>query len=265
MTPKQLQEHIFSTYSHIRVGMIAIASLSPFLLLFGGLFHGINWQDSMSAYYYATVGAAPPAMRVWLIGLLYALGVFLFLYKGFSKLEDWCLNVAGIFAVGVARFPMPWPADSGSGFSMHYFCAVSMFICIGIVTWFCTGQTLGLVKDTNLRMWFKRGYRAAGSAMIVLPLLIWLYKEFFPNLAKGSHLTFCLEVVCIWAFALYWFIKSWELRGSMAELEALNGKLSTEPSSVTLPVPGKKIAFPGQIVDRMKKLSGDRLAPARWI
>lgn len=213
--------------------MIVIASLFPLLLFFGGLLHGVEWQDSMSAYYYATVGDATPAMRVWFIGLLYALGAFLFLYKGFSKLEDWSLNFAGIFAVGVARFPMPWPAGSGSNLNIHYICAVLMFICVGIVTLFCTNQTLELVADPKKRKMFSIGYRIAGSSMVFLPIIFCLYNEFLPELAERSHQVFWLEAVCIWAFALYWFIKSWELRGSMAEIEALNMKLTTDSDPVS--------------------------------
>jgi len=226
MTPKELQEHIFTTYTHLRIGLAVIASIFPILLLLGGLLHGIKWQDSMSAYYHATAGAAPPPMRPWFVGLLLTLGAFLFLYKGFSKLEDWCLNLAGLFAVGVAFFPMPWPKNSGGVIDMHYFCAVLLFICVGIVTLFCTKQTLGLVKDPRLRKRFKTLYRIAGSAMLFLPTLFWLYKLLFHQLTERSHhQLFWLEAVCIWVFALYWSIKSWELRITTAELDALQQRL----------------------------------------
>ncbi len=234
MTPAELQKHIFSTYSHLRIGMITVAFLFPLLLLFGGMLHGIEWQDSMSAYYYAPgIEGINPVMRVWFIGLLYALGTFLFLYKGFSRLESRCLNLAGVFAIGVARFPMIWKYDNGliEGSYLHYVCAVLMFVCVGIVTLFCTKQTLGLVADADRRRFFRIGYRITGIAMILFPILISLYKWFFPELAEHTRQLFCLEAACIWIFAIYWLLKSWELRGSMAEIEALNQKLTTEPLS----------------------------------
>ena len=152
MKPENLQKHVFSTYTHLRIGMITIAFLFPLLLVVGGLWHGVEWQDSMSAYYHATVGATAPPMRVWFIGLLYALGVFLFLYKGFSKLENWCLSFAGIFAVGVglgrkvrdtgdlfrAGGQSPWWASGLSGF-------MTMFSAGTFVVWGGIAYRLGIV------------------------------------------------------------------------------------------------------------------------
>jgi len=272
MTTKELQEHIFTTYTHLRIGIAVIAFIFPILLLLGGLLHGINWQHSMSAYYHAkaTAGAAPPPMRPWFVGLLLTLGGFLFLYNGFSKLEDWCLNLAGFFAVGVAFFPMPWPERSGGVINRHYVCAVLLFICVGIVTLFCTKQTLGLVKNPSLFKWFKTLYRIAGSAMLFLPTLIWLYnillyKRLFPQLAERSHQVFWLEAVCIWVFALYWFIKSWELRITTAELDALQQKITTEPTTLP-PGPVKVPAFLRPIVAPIQKFRRNLLLPpARYI
>jgi hypothetical protein len=265
MGPKELQEHIFATYTNLRIGIAVTAILFPFLLLFGGLRHGITWQNSMSAYYHATVGAASPPMRAWFVGLLLTLGAFLFLYKGFSKEENWCLNLAGFFAWCVAFFPMPWPEETGFSISTHYVCAVLLFICVGIVTLFCTKQTLELVKNPSYREWFKTGYRITGSAMVLLPILIVLYKELFPELAKPFHPIFWLEAVCICAFASYWIIKSLELRKTTAEIDALQQKISTEPSNTTPPPGLVKPAFLTPIVTRIQRFRRNLLPPARYI
>ncbi len=74
-------------------------------------FHDPGIQDSISSYYYTD-------MRDVLVGSLWAIGVFLFSYRGYDTLEGPQLrrlfgtstdflasSLAGICAVGVAIFP----------------------------------------------------------------------------------------------------------------------------------------------------------------
>jgi hypothetical protein len=65
----------------------------------------------MSRYYYA-LGSDGYLMRDWFVGLLFAVGNFLYLYKGFGRAEDWALNIGGVLALGVAM----QVCASGSGF-----------------------------------------------------------------------------------------------------------------------------------------------------
>jgi hypothetical protein len=48
-------------------------------------------------------------MRDWFVGALFAIAACLYLYKGFTPKENRLLNLAAVFAVGVAIFPMNWP------------------------------------------------------------------------------------------------------------------------------------------------------------
>jgi hypothetical protein len=48
----------------------------------------------------------PFPVRLWFCGILFAVGVFLYKYKGFSKNENRWLSAAGLFVLGVAMFPM---------------------------------------------------------------------------------------------------------------------------------------------------------------
>ena len=56
---------------------------------------------SMSEYYWAAAGDVVPARNVF-VGGLFAVSACLWLYKGFSPRENVALNLAGLFAVGVA-------------------------------------------------------------------------------------------------------------------------------------------------------------------
>jgi uncharacterized RDD family membrane protein YckC len=117
-----LRRHIYSTYLALRYGMAVIAFAFPLLLLVAGLLNGLPLQGSMSEYYWESNGGDPP-VRIWFVGGLFAIGSFLFLYKGYTPGENWALNVAAVCAICVALFLMCWerwsecPSFSWHGFS----------------------------------------------------------------------------------------------------------------------------------------------------
>ena len=85
----ELQAHMVGTYHNLRVGIGVIGLALPVLLWLGGKFlDGMPLRGSMSAYYYS------PTMRNVFVGILFAIGVGLYLYKGFSTKENWALNAA---------------------------------------------------------------------------------------------------------------------------------------------------------------------------
>jgi hypothetical protein len=103
MSSGKLQENILSTYFTLRLGIIVLAFALPVILYVGGrVWGGIpDLPGSMSAYDDENGGT----MRDWFVGILCTVGAFLYLYKGFSPLENILLNLAGGFAVGVAMIP----------------------------------------------------------------------------------------------------------------------------------------------------------------
>lgn len=170
-------------------------------------------------------------MRVWFVGLLFSIGAFLYLYKGFSKRENIALNLAGMFAWGVALFPMNKDAPANFSFdrlldslSMHGACAVFLFICLIYVVRRCAGETLELdTVPEEIRRRYRRYYKWLGIAMIA----------FIPSaiiatllLTGGLKLwVFAVEAFGVWTFALYWFTKSRELAKTRADKEILTGAL----------------------------------------
>src|SRR3954447_17229849 len=67
------------SYLYLSLGIGLIAVLLPIWLMIGG---GYRDHDSLSSFYHATGGPA----RDILVGSLCAVGVFLFLFHGLSKL-----------------------------------------------------------------------------------------------------------------------------------------------------------------------------------
>jgi len=229
MKADELQEHMFSTYFSMRYGIAAIALGFPVLLYFIGLYYGVDWQNSMSHYYFAhprddlTKSIFP--VRVWFFGILLVLGIFFYLYKGFSDLENKLLNLAAFFAVGVAVFPMNHGCgDQCPVINLHGICAVALFVCIAIVTLLCTEKTLKHLKDKQLQTKYRKIYRMLGSMMIASPVIALVFTLILKDFNKY---TFFIEAAGIWAFAFYWWVKSNEMSRSGTEDWALRGRFET--------------------------------------
>lgn len=233
MPSERLQKHVYSTYTRLRYGLAFIAATFPVLLFAGGNFiYGIPPLNTMSEYYFASpVTGGDPPMRVWFIGLLFAIGMFLILYRGFSVRENLMLNLAGVFGICVAIFPMPWGCgQSCPALNLHRISAILFFACIAYVCIRCSKETLYLIADDRLRSSYRRKYRLIGAAMLASPILALVVSELMGDFHKY---VFAFETVGVWAFAYYWWTKSRELERSGAELLAVRGML--ESHSAPLP------------------------------
>ncbi len=228
MKSDSLEKHILGTYFTLRIGIAVVALLFPFILWIGGiLYAGLPLQDSMSSYYHASYDGK--SMRNWFVGILFAIGAFLHLYKGYSKPENVALNCAGILAVGIAVFPMEWNCgDSCMKFSLHGFCAVSFFLCIAFVCIRCTSDTLPLIADENIKRRFKQFYNIIGIAMIATPAIAFVLTVV---VQQYRALSFYVEAVGIITFSIYWLVKSRELSITEAERKVLRGELETLKST----------------------------------
>ena len=173
-----LLRHILVTYFIQRLGMAALALIFPLVLLLGGGLQELPKQNSMSAYYFAGDGL----MRDWFVAFLCVIGVFLYLYKGFSNKENVALNIAGACAVGVAMIPMAWGCDPCPGFTLHGFCAVTLFLCLAYVCIWRAKDTLHLMKKRKLA-----------------------------DQAGNKEDVFFVEASGVWVFSVYWWMKSYEL------------------------------------------------------
>ena len=108
MNVEKLLDHIQATYFNLRVGIGVMALLLPLLLWIGGkVLFGLPLQSSLSAYYHTDMGNV-------FVGVLFTIGTFLHLYKGYPiktpfLSENRALDAAGICALGVALFPTDCP------------------------------------------------------------------------------------------------------------------------------------------------------------
>ncbi|MFM9089005.1 MAG: hypothetical protein ACKOPT_12875 [Cyanobium sp.] len=243
-----IDSHIIGTYTTLRLGIGILAIALPIVLVgYGLLRHALPIQDSISAYYHAFLPtsqfpdvqavAGMGLMRNWFVGILWAIGVFLFLYKGFGYRENTALNAAGILLILVAMFPMGWTCGNACPkVSIHGVSAILFFLLISYVCIFRSGDTLkqSIIPDPRERRRYQFWYRFFGIVMAAFPLIVttleWLQLRPF-----GSYFVLVLEVVGIITFACYWILKTVEIARSKADQAAIEGKL-VRPNRVANPV-----------------------------
>ena len=225
-----LYESIAKSYFTLRIGLAALAFLFPIALwLWAGPEH---LQSSISAYYHfrhvaggeSAYGAG--AARDLFVGVLWAIGAFLFFYKGYSSKENIALNVAGVAAVFISLFPKAWP-DEATTFTntVHFTSAVTFFLAIAYVCLFRPGDTLPLLRDEAQQRRFKRLYALLCALMVGVPLGLFalhLLADSFGVLgdrADESRVVLWVEIAGIWVFSAFWLAKSREI----AQIERQGG------------------------------------------
>lgn len=225
----------------------------PLLLVGGGLI-SLWWlaeplavQNSLSAYYHAGFDCMPArgVYRDLLVGLLAAISFCLIIYSGFGKLEDWLLNLAGVFLAGVAFFPTTWPelqaleaCKNSDGFqpfeasqllglpiSIHGASAFLFFVAITAVNFFTAMDTVELIQDQEEKKRWTRIYKVVRWLMPVSVGLVVLLRLVTGTSLMGDKFILVIEWVGIWAFALYWLIKSIEILNTKVDIEIANGNV----------------------------------------
>jgi len=225
MEQDHIDKAIIENYRKLRTRMGTLTAAFPVVVILIGLLWGIRLQPSLSDYYFAQTPAQGVAdlypVRLWFCGLLFAVGVFLYRYKGFSKNEDRWLSLTGAFTLGVAIFPMGIP-DKTSPFTLaafgypnitlHGISAVLAFVCIGVIIFWYSDQTLSHIKnDETARKRFRTFYFLIGAYMLLAMGGSVIMHLLHTDRANDSYILY-LEWSGLWAFAAYWFVKNWELR-----------------------------------------------------
>lgn len=223
MDADDLRRNMMRTYFTLRLGIVILSVALPLILLaYSAITHGGLREGSMSAFY----GADNGAMRNWFVGILWTVGFFLILYKGFSGLEDWLLNVAGAFAVLTAMTPCNcWAPASADKSVAHTAFAVLFFACMVLVCVSCAGDTITLLPRER-REYFKRIYHVIAVLLFVSPAAAVVTAYVFG--ARDSRVFF-IEWFAVWVFASYWAVKSVEFKITAPERRALMGTLRNEP------------------------------------
>ncbi len=281
-SPQALWDHYSDTYFSLRMGLAVLAFTFPLVLYgYGKYRHGLDLQPSMSAYFFAATAqqCASFPMRTLFVGFLFAIGACLYLYKGFTDLENYLLNGAGICAALVAIFPerillsdavqhigirqlfescpaVRAVAEAAPTFPIHYIAAVLMFVILAVVAWACAYKTLDyLPASKGDPASFRRTYRAIAVLMVLCPATGLLLTA----LTGGtSSYVFFVEAAGVWTFAAYWVVKSRELALSRLEKNPREAIANAPPSPHTRPPRGD-----GRMLGVVEAPSGHRERSAK--
>ncbi len=196
------------SYLALRRGVGLLGVALPVILMIGVLLldPSQGWQDTISDY----IGTV---MRGVFVGVLFAIGVFLFFYVGYEPSEDkkayepsdnLAGNLACVFALGVALFP----TNSSSGLvrTVHFVSATALFLSLAYFSLRLFTKTND--RPTPQKMIRNRIFRVCGVIILVCIALIglngWLFRD--ASLAAIKPV-FWLESIALWAFGWAWFVK----------------------------------------------------------
>lgn len=203
------------SYEILRNGIGVLALAFPIVMLVGGGLGDI--KSSLSAYYHFSP-AAPAQygagiMRDAFVGMLCAIGSFLFFYRGHSLQEDLALNAAGISVVLVAFMPTDWPSIAAPSTTVvgtiHWVSATVFFVTIAYVCIFRARDTLCLTCDARRRRIFERIYVLLGALMLLTPVAAAI------SFDQSGYATLIIEICGIIVFSSFWLIKGYEIRSSL--------------------------------------------------
>ncbi len=213
---EQVKKSLVISYLTLRkaVGILGISF--PAVLLVGSCVAGgcEEIQNSISAYYHT-------GMRNIFVGVLCAVALFLFSYRGYEKIDNIAGDLACLFALGVAFLPCtvdsplpPCNCHSSIGNelagNLHLVSASLFFIVLACFSLFLFTKSKSKKKLTAQKKKRNKIYRTCGYIMLGSILAIALYFLFlnkhFPML-RSLKPVFWLESTALWAFGVSWLIK----------------------------------------------------------
>jgi hypothetical protein len=188
------------------IGAIGIAL--PFVLASGGfLLYETGLQSSISGYYHT-------GMRDVFVGAVCAIAVFLMSYKGYEPDDDRAADLACIFAVGIALFPVTPDSDPTMhqkviGY-LHLLCAALFYLTLAYFSLFLFTKTGKSKTPTRKKLQRNAVYRACGYTMLAalgLAVVFALLPTWAIPEVKRLEPVFWLESLTVSAFGISWLTK----------------------------------------------------------
>lgn len=200
-TTDPTQTTLVHSYLFLRraVGILGVAL--PAVLIIGKyLIQGGPLLDSISDYVYSD-------MRGVLIGTMAAIGVFLFSYRGYGRVDDLTADVAAVGAIGVALFPTtPFtgqPSKAERAVGLVHIISASIFFAALIVFCLFLFTRSGSVRPTGRKRARNVIYVACGVIMLGCLVTIGIVEWLVPV----GGLVLWLESAAVMAFGVAWLVK----------------------------------------------------------
>jgi len=209
------QQDMVISYLTIRKAVGYLGLTFPVILAVGTWLIGrcTCLEISVSAYYYTIMGN-------YFVGTLCGVGLFLFSYKGYDRVDQILSKAAAVFALGIAFLPTNVKDSFCTGCNVftkpnstflntaHYLTSAFFFTIMAYMSIFLFTKTDPGQQPTAQKLWRNKIYKTCGYTMVFFLILI-------PALAikaiPASWLTykpeFWFEAIVLGAFGVSWLTK----------------------------------------------------------
>jgi len=233
---QEIKNDLVLSFLSVRRALGYLGFFLPISLVVVGVVSGDGIAPSISDFYFTSAGDI-------LVGVLSAIGIFLWTYKGFDKRPgEWISDrliarLAAIGAFGVAFIPTkgllidPAPMmhrliGVDASRILHYASAALFFVCLAI---FClvlfrrhdTSKPMSRQKRARNKI-----YRICGIVIVAIIVLIVVFAWYYSRQSLLGRdqlddyaILFYLETVGIFAFAVSWLTKGNSLKPLARALE----------------------------------------------
>ena len=232
-TRQEAQNDLVLSFHLVRRALGALGFALPVLLLAVAVLTPEVWYASISEFYHGRAGDL-------FVGILSALGVFLWSYIGYRDPDGafpsdrLMARVAGGAAVLVAFVPTKdktEPLDracsllacaldgvwAGAAPIVHYGTAGVFFLALAVmcmVNFRRTGTDPKTAAEQEIKQRKNRVFLACGVTILVAVVVLGVFGMIYVRASESTqdamdttHFVFVLETVAVWAFALAWLIK----------------------------------------------------------
>ena len=169
-------------------------------------------QPSLSDYYFVVRDGGVP--RTLFLIFLAFLGCFLFAYRGLDERDNLIHNAAGLFAFGVALFPMRCVVAehqycvSGLLPVLHLPSAGLLYLSAVVSVMYCGGPKLreALSKLPESKKWFSRltNIKYASATLMTIGIVSFFVHALEPKFMSDFSWIFWIEYTGFFGFGLYW-------------------------------------------------------------
>ena len=195
------------SYLMLRKAIGCLGMGLPILLAIGGLIiFRTGIQATISDYYYTGMGDV-------FVGTLFAMGVFLFSYKGYGRKDNRAGNIAAVCVIGTALFPTTPNDPTGlAAFigTVHIVFATAYFVTLAYFSLVLFTKSDPTQPPTQRKLQRNRVYRVCGYLIVwslIAIALLALLPDGLTNFLEGANPVFWLESVMVIAFGVSWFVK----------------------------------------------------------
>ena len=218
-------QSIGKTYRRLRYMAGAALIGMPLLTAYSGFVLGYKLEPSLSDYYFTVKDGELP--RTLFLIFLAFLGGVLYSYRGLDDKDNLIHNAAGIFAFGVALFPLYCDVskhpDCVPGLLpiLHMPSAGLLYLSAVASVLYSGGSSLkkALKRLPEPETWFRRLRRIKTLSLIMMTIGIvtFLFHNKLGEIIPGISWIFWIEYLGFAGFGIYWVRLMWFIRGANNE------------------------------------------------